>query len=147
MKKVVVIVLVVVAVLAVGVLAVRPGGGSESVTPPAYVELIDSVTPKSDVGAVDMSGQQCWDDSGVLTVPSGSTCSSRLPDRANRLRLCVSQGAPARVLVRGSDFAPQDVDLRTLGCGGDEAVRLYDKGASLDVTCLPTSPPCRLNLR
>lgn len=146
MKKVVIITLVVVAVLAIAVLAVRPGGASESVDPPAYVQLVDSLSPKVRVRAADVAGKNCWDDGGVFSVPSGSSCSSPLPDQANQLRICVAQGSVSSVRIDGQKYAPADADLNGLACPSNNPIRLYDEGSSLIVTCAATGTPCRLQL-
>lgn len=146
MKKVVIIGLIVLAVLVIAVLGVRPGGTPESVDAPPYVELIDDLAPKVRVNDADVAGQDCWDASGVLTVPSGVTCRTALPDKATQLRVCVAEGVVISVKIDGSQYASQEADLGKLGCANSEPIRLYDDNSSLFVTCQALGVPCRLQL-
>jgi hypothetical protein len=137
MKKVVIIVLIVFAVIMIVILVARPGGGDDKeVKAPGFVKLLGQLTPHHDVAAKDMAGEDCWDSNGVLTAQAGAVCQMRLPKDANRLQICVAQGAPDVVRIKGDNYGPQDFDPTKIPCGtGGESFDLYDDNSQLAVQC------------
>lgn len=145
MKKLVIVILIVVAVLAIVLAVGRPGGSSKSTDPPGWVELLGSLTPKTDVRARDVSGQDCWDGSGVLTAQPGQTCITTLPERANRLRICL-EGGPFVARIQGTTYAAQQAGTADDACPGGTAYSLYDDSSRLTVSCGPIGAACILRL-
>lgn len=140
MKKVVIAGVIVLAVVMIAIVVLRPGGDSRRADPPAFVELLGSLTPKRFVAARDVAGQACWNGTGQLTVQSGQACRTRLPERANRLGICLAAGQPARMEVRGREFGPQEPDGSRLPCAaGGDVLSLYDQDNELLVVCAPGS--------
>lgn len=145
MKKVVIVLLVVVVAVMVAVLVLRPGGSSTSTTPPGWLQLIGGLAPHRDVAAADVAGQECW--SGEqLVVAAGTGCTTRLPDRANRIRLCVAQGPFAEVSLDGRTYGPQNVDKEEVACPTGKDFTLYDEATRLVAACPPLGGPCVLRL-
>lgn len=147
MKRVVLIVCVVVALVMVVVLVWRPGarGSDETSTDPGWLGGLGLLLPDAAVQPDDVAGRPCWND-GVLTVAPGGACATRLPDGRRVLRLCVEEGLP-QARVTGSRFGSQPV-RGLVPCGaGQEAteVDLYDEGSVLHTLCFGTAA-CRLRL-
>ncbi len=146
MKKVVIVVLVVVAVLMVVFLVLRPGGSSTSTEPPGWAKLLDDLAPKTTVERGDVAGRPCWDDQGVLILAPGNSCDTRLPEKANRIALCIEQPF-AKVAIQGSEYGPQDVQKQTgIGCPTGQEFTLYDDSSTLFASCAPLGNPCVLRL-
>jgi len=144
MKKVVPILALVVLVAAIVLVVLRPGsGGGDPGKPGGLVDVLGKALPGVDVKSSDVSAQPCWQ-SETLVVPPAGTCVTRLPDKATRLTVCVTAGAPD-VRIDGTSYGPQRIKGDQLGCGTPRAIRLYDKGSRLLVACLATTP-CRLRL-
>lgn len=144
MKRALIIGLALLAVILVVVVVLRPGGSGrgDPDEPGNLVELIGDLTPKHHVTAADLVGQACW--SGAdLQVASGQTCQTPLPEKANRLALCVTSGSFAAVRVQGSDYAAQKPDLPSCS-DGVETITVYDQYSVLSVVCL--LGPCGLRL-
>ncbi|HET7723990.1 MAG TPA: hypothetical protein VFK68_05085 [Propionibacteriaceae bacterium] len=144
MKKVVVVLALVVLAAAIVLVVLRPGSGrGDPSRPGGLVDALGGLLPSRSVTAGDLVGQPCWA-GGVVTVPAGGACVSRLPDSATRVTLCVVAGLPD-VRVQGSSYGAQHVAASHLGCGAPDPIRLYDQGSRLTVTCVGPVP-CRLRL-
>jgi hypothetical protein len=144
MKKVVPILALVLLVAAIALVILRPGSrGGDPSRPGGLVDMVGGLLPSRSLAATDVAGRACWA-GAVLTVPAGGACATVLPDAATRMTLCVTAGLPD-VRVQGSSYGPQHIKASALGCSAPEAIRLYDDGSRLYVTCLGPVV-CRLKL-
>ncbi|SHJ08946.1 hypothetical protein SAMN02745244_01705 [Tessaracoccus bendigoensis DSM 12906] len=148
MRRAAILACVMVAVLALGLLAWRPGSRSDGdfQEPGAIVSVVASLLPVSTVEVSDVGDSDCWDDTGRLTVPVGASCLTRLPQDRTRMLLCVETGDPPRVQVRGARYGRQEV--RDVRACADEPRRidLYDEDSVLVVSCPSLAAPCVLRL-
>lgn len=148
MRKVAVVLAVLLLAAAVG-LAVLPssGGRFDPGRPDAGIGWLTGLLPGSPVRPDQVAGQPCWDAGGSLMVPAGGICTTRMPSEANRLTLCLADGVPALVRVRGDNYGPQTIPTDALGCdSGGRRIDLYDQQSVLTVVCAALNP-CRLVLR
>lgn len=150
MKRVVVVVCVVVLLAAVAVLVLRPGsrGGASPGQPGGLADALGGLLPTASVTADDVAGTPCWDAEGRLTVDSGASCLTRLPEGRTRLALCREAGPVAVVVrVRGQRFGSQRTTPGACADLPGDPVRLYDEGSVLQVTCPFPGEACVLRLR
>jgi hypothetical protein len=146
-KKIVIIALVVILGLMIVLLIARPGGQSLNAdNPPGFVDALRELAPHQDIEANDVAGQTCWNDAGELVAVPGEVCGTRLPEEADRMRICLEQGELAGLLITGDKYGPQKHDKNSIRCdsaGGGQTFDLYDDNSTLRVTCLD---PCVLRL-
>ena len=81
----------------------------------------------------------------MLTAQPGQTCITTLPERANRLRICLD-GGPFVARIQGDTYAPQQASTEDDGCPSGNAFSLYDERSRLTVTCGPVGAACVLRL-
>lgn len=135
MKKVVIIVLVVFAVIMVAILVVRPGGQQSKVEAPNFVKLLGSLAPHDDVTAAELAGKDCWNESGVLTALPNQKCELALP-KANRMKVCLAQGTLDTLRIKGDNYGPQVFDPTKIPCSaGGETFDLYDAHSNFALVC------------
>jgi hypothetical protein len=96
-----------------------------------------------------VAGLDCWDSAGTLTAQPGP-CVTSLPEKANRLRICLASGTLLALTIDGDEYGPQVFDAAVIGCdseSGGEDFDLYDKvNPKLVVACVPLTA-CVLRLR
>jgi hypothetical protein len=146
-KKIVIIALVVILGLMIVLLIARPGGQSLSAdNPPGFVHALRELAPHQDVVANDVAGQACWNDAGQFVAAPGEDCVTRLPEGADRMRICLEQGELAGLVIVGDKYGPQKHDKNSIRCdsaGGGQTFDLYDDNSKLTVIC---KDPCVLRL-
>jgi hypothetical protein len=149
MRKLLIVLAVVAVAIVVAVGVWRPGAGRsvDPERPGDGVEWLTGLLPASEVRADQLRGQACWDAAGNLTVPAGGTCTTRMPEGATRISLCLAEGALVALRVRGARYGGQEIGVGSLPCTGERRkIDLYDEASVLTVSCGPTVV-CRLRLR
>jgi len=145
-KKVLIIGLVLLGLVMIALLVWRPGGSSRNADSPGFARLIGGLIPRQDLKPADVAGQPCWDGAGQMVVQQGQRCQTSLPDAADRMKICLQQGALTGFEIKGSKYGPQSPDANQIPCGaGGQTFDLYDQQSVLTVTCAPIGS-CLLRL-
>ena len=138
MKKLTIVVVVVLVVVAASLLVTSPRGPSEPTTAQhPILERIRSLVPRHHVAPDDVGGAPCWNsDTGAFLLPPGGICQISLPEKANRLNVCLAEGQLSQLSIKGTDYAAQHADLGRLGCDvGGQGLDLYDRHSVLIMVC------------
>jgi hypothetical protein len=146
----VIIALVVIAGLMIILLIDRPGGSDPSVDrTPGFVGALRELSPHQEVVVNDVAGQTCWSDAGQLVAAPGQGCVTRLPEDADRMRICLAEGELATFAIDGDKYGPQKLDENVIKCDsvdGGQTFDLYDENSVLSLQCRPFGKPCVLRL-